>query len=138
MVEKENKKNSVKLRLDEIEKEIAELSSQRDELTAHWNLEKGLIKQIRTAKEEIENLKLEAEKLEREGNLAKVAELRYGKIPLLEKDMAEKRNSLETIQKDRKMLKEEVDAEDIAEIVSKWTGIPVNKMLESSLPWSQN
>ena len=131
MVEKENKKNSVKLRLDEIEKEIAELSSQRDELTAHWNLEKGLIKQIRTAKEDIENLKLEAEKLEREGNLAKVAELRYGKIPLLEKDMAEKRNSLETIQKDRKMLKEEVDAEDIAEIVSKWTGIPVNKMLES-------
>ncbi|MGC8859247.1 MAG: AAA family ATPase, partial [Ignavibacteria bacterium] len=96
-----------------------------------WNLEKELIKTIRTSKEEIEKLRLEAEKFEREGNLGKVAEIRYGKIPTLEKLINEKTEQLATVQKDIKMLKEEVDAEDIAEIVSKWTGIPVSKMLES-------
>lgn len=123
--------NPVELRLQEIEKEIAELKTEKDRLVAHWNLEKELIKTIRTSKEEIEKLKLEAEKFEREGNLGKVAEIRYGKIPTLEKLINEKTEQLAEIQKDIKMLKEEVDAEDIAEIVSKWTGIPVSKMLES-------
>jgi ATP-dependent Clp protease ATP-binding subunit ClpB len=123
--------NPVELRLQEIEKEIADLKAEKDKLVAHWNLEKELIKTIRTSKEEIERLRLEAEKFEREGNLGKVAEIRYGKIPSLEKLINEKTEQLAEIQKDIKMLKEEVDAEDIAEIVSKWTGIPVSKMLES-------
>jgi ATP-dependent Clp protease ATP-binding subunit ClpB len=123
--------NPAELRLKEIEKEIAELKSKRDELKAHWNLEKELIKTIRHSKEEIEKLKLEADKFERDGNLGKVAELRYGNIPVMEKNIKEKSEELTKIQKDNKMLKEEVDADDIAEIVSKWTGIPVSKMLES-------
>jgi len=123
--------NPTKLRLEEIEKEIAELSENRNALFAHWNLEKDLIKSIRSSKEEMENLKSEADKFEREGNLAKVAEIRYGKLLELQKNIDSKTDELTKIQKDNKMLKEEVDAEDIAEIVSKWTGIPVNRMLES-------
>lgn len=124
------KVNPTKIRLDEIEKELAELAEKRNSLVTHWNLEKGLIKSIRSLKEEIETLKTEAERYEREGNLAKVAEIRYGKLLELQKAIDSKTNELAKIQKDVKMLKEEVDAEDIAEIVSKWTGIPVNKMLE--------
>jgi ATP-dependent Clp protease ATP-binding subunit ClpB len=131
MTKKEDKLNPTELRLKEIEKELSELSSKKDELAAHWNLEKELIKTIRSSKEEIEAAKHEAEKLERDGNLSKVAELRYGKIPELEKTINDKSEELTKIQKNRKMLREDVDAEDIAEIVSKWTGIPVTKMLES-------
>ncbi len=130
MAKATTKDNPTKLRLNEIEKELAGLSEQRNALVAHWNLEKDLINSIRSAKEEIELLKTEADKFEREGNLAKVAELRYGKIPDVEKNIAAKTDELAKIQKNNKMLKEEVDAEDIAEIVSKWTGIPVTKMLE--------
>ncbi|MCB0725329.1 MAG: AAA family ATPase [Ignavibacteriae bacterium] len=122
--------NPTKIRLDEIEKELAELKSQRDELTAHWNLEKELIKTIRASKEEIDNLKAEAERYEREGDLSKVAEIRYGKIPELEKTIETKNSELKKVQENKQMLKEEVDADDIAEIVSRWTGIPVSKMLE--------
>jgi ATP-dependent Clp protease ATP-binding subunit ClpB len=131
MAKKEVKINPTEIRLKEIEKEIAGLTEQKNRLLVHWNIEKELIKTIRDAKGNIENLKTEAEKLEREGNLAKVAELRYGKIPELEKTITLKTDELAKVQKDLKMLKEEVDAEDIAEIVSKWTGIPVNRMLES-------
>jgi len=123
--------NPTKIRLEEIEKEISELNEQKSIFLAHWNLEKELIKTIRQSKELIENLKTEAEKSEREGDLGKVAELRYGKIPELEKIISAKTEELAKVQKDLKMLKEEVDAEDIAEIVSKWTGIPVSRMLES-------
>ena len=122
--------NPTKIRLEEIEKELAELKSQRDELTAHWNLEKELIKTIRSSKEEIDNLKAEAERYEREGDLSKVAEIRYGKIPELEKTIEGKNTELKKVQENKQMLKEEVDADDIAEIVSRWTGIPVSKMLE--------
>lgn len=131
MAKKVSNINPTKIRLNEIEKEIAELNEQRKSLLAHWTLEKELIKTIRESKGNIETLKNEAEKFEREGNLAKVAELRYGKIPELEKIILAKTNELAQVQKGLKMLKEEVDAEDIAEIVSKWTGIPVNRMLES-------
>jgi ATP-dependent Clp protease ATP-binding subunit ClpB len=131
MAKKEAKINPTEIRLKEIEKEIAELTERKNQLLAHWNLEKELIKTIRNSKGIIESLKTEAEKLEREGNLAKVAELRYGKIPELEKTITFKTDELAKVQKDLKMLKEEVDAEDISEIVSKWTGIPVNRMLES-------
>lgn len=131
MAKRELKINSTEIRLKEIEKELAELKSERDSLIAHWNLEKDLIKNIRNLKEEIETLKLEADHLERKGELAKVAELRYGRIPEIEKSISNKSNELFKVQSEKKMLKEEVDAEDIAEVVSKWTGIPVNRMLES-------
>jgi len=123
--------NPTKLRLEEIDKELAELSEKRNSLVSHWNLEKDLIKSVRASKEEIENLKTESDKYEREGNLAKVAEIRYGKLLELQKTIDTKSEELAIVQKDNKMLKEEVDAEDIAEIISKWTGIPVTKMLES-------
>ena len=131
MAKNSTKINPTNLRLEEIEKELAELSEKRNSLVSHWNLEKDLIKSIRSSKEEIENLKTEADKYEREGNLAKVAEIRYGKLLELEKSIDGKTSELVKLQKDKKMLKEEVDAEDIAEIVSKWTGIPVTRMLES-------
>ncbi|MFA7362024.1 MAG: AAA family ATPase [Candidatus Kapaibacterium sp.] len=131
MAKKETNINPTEHRLKEIEKELAELKSERDSLVAHWNLEKDLIKNIRKLKEDTEKLKLEADNLERSGNLAKVAELRYGKIPEIEKNIILKSEELLKVQSDKKMLKEEVDAEDIAEVVSKWTGIPVNRMLES-------
>lgn len=128
---KEKKINPTEIRLQEVDKEISELTEQRNSLIAHWNLEKNLIKTIRSSKEEIENLKADADKYEREGNLAKVAEIRYGKLGELEKIIQKNTNELSEVQKNNKMLKEEVDAEDIAEIVSKWTGIPVTRMLES-------
>ncbi len=123
--------NPTQLRIQEVEKELSELTEQKNSLLTHWNLEKDLIKTIRSMKEQIETLRTDAEKFEREGNLAKVAEIRYGKLVDLNKSIEVKTAELADVQKDTKMLKEEVDAEDIAEIVSKWTGIPVTKMLES-------
>jgi len=120
-----------KSRLAEIERELAELNQQRSELRAHWQLEKELIQTIRKMKEEIEQAKLEAEQKERQGDFGRVAELRYGVIANLEKKVKDASAKLAEVQRDRKMLKEEVDAEDIAEIVAKWTGIPVQRMLES-------
>jgi len=118
-------------RLKELQKELSDLNEQRNELKAHWNLEKERIQKIRSMKSEIENAKVLAEKYEREGDLGKVAELRYGKISELEKNLKVETQELAKIQKDKRMLKEEVDAEDIAEVVAKWTGIPVSRMLES-------
>jgi len=123
--------NPIEKRLEEVEKEIASLTEERNRLASHWNLEKKLIKTIRDAKQKVEFLKTEADTLERKGDLGKVAELRYGQIPELQKSIENYTKELNEIQKDKKMLKEEVDEEDIAEIVSKWTGIPVSKMLES-------
>jgi len=118
-------------RLQELKKELSDLNEQRNGLKAHWSLEKEKIQKIRSMKSEIENAKVLAEKYEREGDLGKVAELRYGKISELEKKLKIETQELAKIQKDKKMLKEEVDAEDIAEVVAKWTGIPVSRMLES-------
>ncbi len=118
-------------RLQELKKELSDLEEDRNKYRMHWNLEKEKIQKIRSMKSEIDNTKTMAEKYEREGNLGKVAELRYGKITGLEKDLRKETEELLKIQKDKKMLKEEVDAEDIAEVVAKWTGIPVSKMLES-------
>ncbi|MCW8803303.1 MAG: ATP-dependent chaperone ClpB, partial [Ignavibacteriaceae bacterium] len=118
-------------RLQELKKELSELNEQRNVLKAHWNLEKERIQKIRSMKSEIENAKVLADKYEREGDLGKVAELRYGKISELEKNLKTETQELAKVQKDKKMLKEEVDAEDIAEVVAKWTGIPVSRMLES-------
>ncbi|MBZ0200072.1 MAG: ATP-dependent chaperone ClpB [Ignavibacteriaceae bacterium] len=118
-------------RIEELKEELSSLIEERDKLRIHWNLEKEKINIIRGLKSEIENTKTLAEKYEREGDLGKVAELRYGKANELEKKLKEETSKLAEIQKDGRMLKEEVDAEDIAEVVAKWTGIPVNKMLES-------
>ncbi|HTP79311.1 MAG TPA: ATP-dependent chaperone ClpB [Bacteroidota bacterium] len=124
-------RNANQTRLAELEKELAELNQKRSELKAHWQLEKELIQSIRTMKEEIDRARNEAEQQERAGNLGRVAELRYGTVVNLEKRVKEATAKLRDVQKDKKMLKEEVDAEDIAEIVAKWTGIPVQRMLES-------
>jgi ATP-dependent Clp protease ATP-binding subunit ClpB len=114
-----------------IERELADLRERSGQLKAHWQIEKDLIQSIQKSKEEIERLKIDADKAERQGDLGKVAEIRYGKIVELEKRMKESTKKLAEAQKNSKMLKEEVDSEDIAEIVSRWTGIPVSRMLES-------
>ncbi len=118
-------------RLAAIEMELAEQQQSRSSLRAHWQVEKDLIQSIRSLKEQIDASKAEAERKEREGDLGRVAELRYGVITQLEGKVAEASAQLREVQKDTKMLKEEVDAEDIAEIVARWTGIPVSRMLES-------
>lgn len=120
-----------KERLEQIEKAIADSKEEFQSLRAHWEKEKELIKTIRQMKEEIENLKHQAETYEREGDFGKVAEIRYGKLLSLQKELAAKSQELESVQKEKKMLKEQIDAEDIAEVVAKWTGIPVQRMLES-------
>jgi ATP-dependent Clp protease ATP-binding subunit ClpB len=128
---KRERDDESKARLTSIQQELADLNQERSGLRAHWQLEKELIQSIRTMKGEMEQAKLEAEQKERQGELARVAELRYGVIAGLEKKVKEASAKLSDVQKDTKMLKEEVDAEDIAEIVGKWTGIPVQRMLES-------
>ena len=120
-----------KARLEEIQKELSDISETRDQLKSHWQLEKNHIQSIRRIKSEIERARSNADKYEREGDLGKVAEIRYGKIIELESELKNKTQELTGIQKNRKLLKEEVDAEDVAEVVAKWTGIPVSRMLES-------
>ncbi len=127
---KREKDESSQKRLEDIKQELSELSEEANKLRMHWNLEKEKIQKIRTMKSEIDNTRTLAERYEREGDLGKVAELRYGKIASLEKQLKEETKQLAEVQKSQKMLKEEVDAEDIAEVVSKWTGIPVSRMLE--------
>ncbi len=118
-------------RLQAIQQEIAEQQQVRSGLRAHWQLEKELILSIRKMKKEVDVARQEAEQKERDGDLGRVAELRYGVLTALERRIKEASAKLQDVQKDTKMLKEEVDAEDIAEIVARWTGIPVARMLES-------
>jgi ATP-dependent Clp protease ATP-binding subunit ClpB len=127
---KREKDEASQKRLNDLEKELSGLEEERNQFKMHWDLEKEKIQSIRSMKSEIESAKTLAEKYEREGDLGKVAELRYGKITEIEKKLKSEREQLSNIQKDKKMLKEEVDAEDVAEVVSKWTGIPLSKMLE--------
>ncbi|HPO61938.1 MAG TPA: AAA family ATPase [Candidatus Kapabacteria bacterium] len=122
---------STKSRLAEIDKELDVLKKQRNEIRQRWEIEKNYIKKIRSFKEEIEQAKNMADEYERQSNLEKVAEIRYSTILNLEKKLNEANNQLQIIQKSGKLLKEEVDVEDIAEIVAKWTGIPVQRMLET-------
>ncbi|MGO9482496.1 MAG: ATP-dependent chaperone ClpB [Candidatus Kryptoniota bacterium] len=129
-VKREKDEDSQK-RLLVIEQELADLREGSRQLRAHWQIEKELIQSIQKSKEDIERLKVEADKAERDGNLGKVAEIRYGALVELEKKMKSSSQKLAEIQKNSKMLKEEVDSEDIAEIVSRWTGVPVSRMLES-------
>ncbi len=129
-LKREHDSDSVK-RLSELNLELSNLNEQKASLRSHWQLEKELITSIRQLKSKIENIKTTAEKFEREGNFGKVAELRYGTLLETEKNLKSKTDELSEIQKNNRMLKEEVDAEDIAEVIAKWTGIPVSRMLES-------
>lgn len=112
-----------------LNKEIADLNEDRTALKAQWELEKGKITEIRTLKEQLEQLRLEADQAERSGDYGKVAELRYGKIPEIEKKLGE--NSSQKRNENHTLIQEEITAEHIAEVVAKWTGIPVSKMLQS-------
>lgn len=111
--------------------ELANLQEQRDQFLAKWKSEKDLIDTVQTAKERIEQLKLEAEQAERAGDYGKVAEIRYGRLQEVQNEVEHAKAKLAELQSQNKMIKEEVDAEEVADIVAKWTGIPVAKMLES-------
>ncbi len=121
--EKDDKK------ISHINKELANLKEERESIYAKWKSEKDLVDEVQTAKENIENYKLEAARAEREGNYGLVAEIRYGKIQVAEEKLVELQAKL--AQNDNSLIKEEVTSEDIAEVVAKWTGIPVQKMLQS-------
>ncbi len=125
------KRENDKGKLKELNEEIANLSDERNEMKAKWQAEKDMVDQIQNQKKEIEEMKLEAEQADRNGELGLVAEIRYGKIPEAEKAIETYKEKLSEIQKDSPMVNEEVGAEEIAEIVSRWTGIPVTRMLQS-------
>jgi ATP-dependent Clp protease ATP-binding subunit ClpB len=126
---KETDAHSVERRA-QIERELAKLREDSSARKARWQAEKEAISRIRKLKEQIEQLKAEEQRYERAGELAKVAEIRYGKIAQAERELQEAQNRFAAMQKDQRMLKEEVDEEDIAKLVSKWTGIPVGRLLE--------
>ncbi len=117
-------------RIKKIETDLSELKAQTDDMVVHWKREKASIARIREIKERLESTRASAQVAEREGDLRKAAELKYGTIIDLEKQLNEENKELEDFQSDHKMLKEEIDSEDIAEIVAKWTGIPVSRMME--------
>ncbi len=126
------KRENDKLKLEVLNKEIAELNDKRADLRAKWKSEKEIVDSIQKAKEEIENLKLQAEQAERAGDYGKVAELRYGRIKEAEERLEKAKSDLAEKQSDGlQMIKEEVDSEDIAGVVSSWTGIPITRMLQS-------
>jgi ATP-dependent Clp protease ATP-binding subunit ClpB len=120
-------------RLEALEKELAELKEESSKLKLRWKSEKEVITQIRRLKQEIEQAKVDEQRVTREGDLNKAAEIRYGKLVTLEKRLAAVNAKLEGMEKAGRMLKEEVDEEDVARVVSKWTGIPVSKMLEGDV-----
>jgi ATP-dependent Clp protease ATP-binding subunit ClpB len=121
---------SAKERLEKIEKELADLRAEADELRAHWQQEKDAIQGIRELKEKIENTRVAAEQAQRVGDLEKAAELQYGRMAELREDLEAREAGLHEMQKDMRILKEEVDEEDIADVVSRWTGIPVSRLVE--------
>lgn len=125
------KREGDKLKLDELSREIAELNEERTKLRAKWQNEKSIIDKIQHNKQEIENLRFEAEDAERRGDYGKVAEIRYGRIKEAENEIERFKKELMSVQSDYALIKEEVDAEDIAEVVSRWTGVPVSRMLQS-------
>jgi ATP-dependent Clp protease ATP-binding subunit ClpB len=131
-LEKEKKKDN-KEKIEKISKELAELKEKSKKLTMQWKAEKDVIMSIRNSKEEIEKLRAQADNLEREGEFDKVAEIRYGKIPEVQERIKKDEEKLTKLQKDGAILKEDVTDEDIARIVSRWTGVPVSKMLMSEM-----
>jgi ATP-dependent Clp protease ATP-binding subunit ClpB len=125
------KRENDKAKLEHLGKELSTLVGQRDAFKARWQAEKDVIDALQKTKEAIEQFKLEADQAERMGDYGKVAEIRYGRIKEAEAKLEELKGNLATMQVNSKMIKEEVDAEEIADVVSKWTGIPVSKMIES-------
>jgi ATP-dependent Clp protease ATP-binding subunit ClpB len=125
------KRENNQTRLDELNKTISDLSEERNSLAAKWQNEKDVVETIQTAMSEVENLKLQADQAEREGNYGLVAEIRYGRIKEQEQKIEDNRAKLLELQVNSKMLKEEVDPEEIADVVSRWTGIPVKALVES-------
>jgi len=128
---KKEKEDAARERRQVIQEELANLKEERDNAHTHWMMEKEIIQGIRDIKTKIDQARVEMEKAEREGDLNRVAELKYGQIPEMEKEVNASNEKLRDLQKDRKMLKEEVEEEDVAEIVHRWTGIPISSMLES-------
>jgi ATP-dependent Clp protease ATP-binding subunit ClpB len=131
-LKKESDKAS-KERLGKVEKEIAELRETSAGMKAHWQQEKEAIQKIRSTKEQIEQARFQIDAVTRKGDLAKASELQYGTLPQLEKQLLDENKKLAELQSKQKMLKEEVDAEDVAEVVAKWTGIPVSRLLEGEM-----
>jgi ATP-dependent Clp protease ATP-binding subunit ClpB len=131
-LKKESDKTSVERR-DKIEKELAKLREDMNKMKLHWSSEKDAIRKIQEIKSRIETFKNEEQNAQREGNLERAAEIRYGTLVELQKEMEKEQTKLEKVQKSSKMLKEEVDAEDVAEVVANWTGIPVSRMMESDV-----
>ncbi|MBS5437310.1 MAG: ATP-dependent chaperone ClpB [Prevotella sp.] len=125
------KREGDSVKLNEIERELADMREEEKQYTSEWKAQKGLIDKIQQNKIDIEQLNFEAERAEREGDYAKVAEIRYSSIQSKEKENADIQEQLRMMQGDKALIKEEVDSEDIADIVSRWTGIPVNKMVQS-------
>lgn len=125
------KREGDSVKLNEIERELADMREEEKQYTSEWKAQKGLIDKIQQNKIDIEQLNFEAERAEREGDYAKVAEIRYSSIQSKEKENADIQEQLRIMQGDKALIKEEVDSEDIADIVSRWTGIPVNKMVQS-------
>jgi len=125
------KREKDQVKLDSLNEEIGNLSEERNRLKAKWQSEKEIVEQIQLSKNEIEDLKYEADSANRAGDLGKVAEIRYGRIPDKEKIIEALKEKLTDLQKDSAMVNEEVDSEEIAEVVSRWTGIPVSRMLQS-------
>jgi len=120
-------------RLAKLEAELAELKEQSSSMTAHWQAEKQAITRIRDLKEQLEERKLAAERMEREGDLTAASTIRYGEVPDLERQIDEATDELSKLQAGQRFLKEEVDAEDVAEVVSRWTGVPVTRLLEGEV-----
>jgi ATP-dependent Clp protease ATP-binding subunit ClpB len=120
-------------RLDKLEKELADLKEEMDQLSAHWLQEKEAIQAGRALKGELEKVRTEIEQAQRLGDYTKASELQYGRLPDLEQKIRAEEQKLAELQKDKRMLKEEVDEEDIAEIVSRWTGVPVSRLMEGEI-----
>ncbi len=127
----ENAENAGSTKLSELDKEIAELREQETQFRAKWEGERQLINKIQQDKQDMENLRLEAERAEREGDYGRVAEIRYSKLKALEDDIRKIQEQLTSAQGDNSLVREEVTADDIAEVVSRWTGIPVTRMMQS-------
>ena len=130
---RKEKDKASKERLEKLEKDLANLKEEKTSLVSHWSQEKEAIQTVRTLREELEQARLEVERATRAGDYAKASELQYGRLPDLERRIKEQEARLTELQKDTRMLKEEVDEEDIAEIVSRWTGIPVSRLMEGEI-----
>ena len=122
-----------KERLTKLEKELADLKEQQTQLLAHWEQEKAAIQRSRELKQQLEQVRQEVERAQRAGDYAKASELQYGRVPALEQQIKDEEVRLATLQQTQRMLKEEVDEEDIAEVVGKWTGIPVSRLMEGEI-----